>query len=125
MYKLIQFRKDHMDRIIVPKEYKLPDIDSPLLIIKGTIVDGNEVVAVGFIKLIGEAIIILNDDLPRGNRFEVISLLNQVAISKAKEKGLDEINVFIRKNKSFSNFLHNRFGYVKTGMESLVKRLWE
>lgn len=126
MYRFINFHKDHLNKITIPKEFVLPDVGSPLLFIRGTVIDDDgQVVAVGFIKLIGEAILIMDENVPNKDKADVITVLTEMGANAARAKGLDEINVFVTRNKSFVNFLSNKMGFVKTGAETLVKRLWE
>lgn len=128
MFKIIKFHKEHLTAIEqIAKEnnkFNLPDISSPLILLRISIVDEEGViVAAGFLKLIGEAILTIDKNLTISKKAEIVSMFHKVGTRAAKKKGLDEINAFITEDKSFVNFLLKRLDFVESGAEVLVKRL--
>jgi len=122
--KVIKFHKSHIKAAKqLANKFTLPDITSPLILVRTTISDEGKIVACGFLKLIGEAILVIDKDLPMSKRAEIVSMFYKVGEKAAKKKGLDEINAFVTQDKSFVNFLLKRLDFKETGAETLVKRL--
>ena len=124
-YKIVKFHKEHMCTIKNFKhDFKLPDITSPLIVVRISVSDekGN-IIGCAFLKIIGEVILSLDNELESNDKAEILSLLNDVGCIAARNKGFDEINIFVNKDKSFSQFLEKKLGYIKSKDEVLVKRV--
>ena len=124
-YKIVKFHKEHMCTIKNFKhDFKLPDIKSPLIVVRISVSDekGN-IIGCAFLKIIGEVILSLDNELESNDKAEILSLLNDVGCIAARNKGFDEINIFVNKDKSFSQFLEKKLGYIKSKDEVLVKRV--
>ena len=126
--KIVKFRKGHIARAKQlaqeNKKFNFPDVTSPLVLVRMSIIDdkGN-IVACGFLKIIGEAILCIEKDLTMSQRAEIVNLFTKQGTIAAKKKGLDEINAFVTHDKPFVNFLLKRMDFKESGAEVLVKRL--
>lgn len=128
MFKVVKFKKDHIETAkrfaLQNKKFNFPDVTSPLIIVRTSVVDDNgNVVACGFLKLIGEAILVIDKNLTMNSRAEIVNTFYNVGEKAAKNKGLDEIDAFVTNDKSFVNFLLKRLDFVESGAEVLVKRI--
>lgn len=125
--KSIKFHKSQLKRIyeLIQKEGKFKlDITSPLIITRVPIVnDDNKIIAFGMLKIIPEAIIVLDKDLSMTEKTEAVELLAKIGELSARAHGLDEIDAFITDDKSFTNFLMKRLGFLDSNSTVLVKRL--
>ena len=123
--KIVKFHKNHIPHIReLSKKFKLPDVTSPLFIVRTSVVDdeGN-LVAAGFLKVIGEAILVIDENLLMKDRAKIVDMFHKVGEEAARKKGLDEIDAFVTQDKGFVNFLLKRLDFVESGAEVLVKRL--
>ena len=126
MFRIIKYHRSYEGRIkeLLKDDINAKDIHNPLILVRGPVVnDKGEIVAFGYIKIIGEAAIALDKKLDRNSRAEIIDMFCRVGSNVARKKGLDELDAFIRCNKKFANFLLKRSDFVETGADVLVRRL--
>lgn len=129
MFKVTKFRKhyiNHAKELAVKNgKFNIPDLTSPLILIRTAIKDDKDnIVGYGFLKLIGEAILVIDsDNLTTDEKAEVVDKFYKVGMKGAKKKGLDEIDAFVTKDRKFVNFLLKRLDFKESGAEVLVKRL--
>jgi hypothetical protein len=128
MFKVIKFRKGHIpiakQLAEDNKKFNFPDVTSPLIVVRCSVIDDEgKIVACGFLKLISEAILVIDKNLTMNKRAEIVDTFYKVGARAAKKKGLDEINAFVTQDKSFVNFLLKRLDFKESGAEVLVKRL--
>jgi hypothetical protein len=126
--KVVKFHKKYINHAkeLAGKngKFNLPDLTSPLILLRAAIKDKNDnIVGYGFIKLIGEAILVVDKELVMSERAEVIDIFHKVSARAAKKKGLDEIDAFVTNDRAFVNFLLKRLDYKDSGAQVLVKRL--
>jgi hypothetical protein len=126
MFRIIKYKKSYTGRVkeLLKDDVNAKDIHNPLILVRGPVVnDKGEIVAFGYIKIIGEAAIALDSKLDRNSRAEIIDMFCKIGCHVAKKKGLDELDAFIRCNKKFANFLLKRLDFIETRADVLVKRL--
>lgn len=109
-------------------DYKFPDIDQPLFLVKKTCVnDKGEVVGTAFLRLQAEAYLIVSQDLDSEEKMDVISQLSPALDEAAYSQGLDDIVAYIPQEieLKFSKRLY-RLGYAKIrqGWNCWVKELF-
>ena len=126
--KIVKFRKGHIEiaKKLAKENHKfdLPDVTSPLILVRLSIInDGGDIVACGFLKLIGEAILVIDKKQTMSKRAEIVDLFSKVGSKAAKNKGLDEIDAFVTDDKTFVNFLLKRLNFKKSSADVLVKKL--
>jgi hypothetical protein len=128
MFKMVKFRKNHLPVIKsiakTSSEFNFPDVTTPLFIVRTSVVDVNgNVVAAGFLKLIGEVILVIDKKLLMTQKAEIVDLFYKNGVKAARAKGLDEINAYITDNNSFVNFLLKRMNFVESKADVLVKAI--
>jgi len=126
MFRIVKYRKSYESRIreLLKDDINAKDIHNPLILVRGPVVnDKGEIIAFGYIKIIGEAAIALDRKLDRNARAEIIDMFCRIGSNVARKRGLDELNAFIKCNKKFANFLLKRLDFIETGADVLVKRL--
>lgn len=80
-------------------DYQLPDLESPLLLVKKAVADG-EGRLLGFcvLKLTAECMVTLDPDLRPEEKMEVMTTLSPVVIGEAWRLGLDEVMATIHQD---------------------------
>lgn len=76
-------------------DYKLPDLDSPLFIVKKVYVDGIRIVGAEFLKMQAEAYLLLCCDLDSVEKTRVIAHLSRETEREAYNQGLDTLVAYI------------------------------
>ena len=89
---------------------KIPDIDDPLSIVSGSIFDNDNLLGAGFIKLVGEATIVLNPSLSIKQKSEILRLLFAEGRARSYLKGLDKLVAFTA-NPLYARLLKKRFDF--------------
>lgn len=115
-FKVIPYHKIHEQTLRSYTDFPFPDTNSPLILSSGTIIDSNNnVVGAGFLKLIGEAIVIINPKLDKRTIGHALDEIYLTGYMKAEENGLDGIHAFIYDNEQFVRVLKHRYNFIDCG----------
>jgi len=103
---------------------KQPELGVPSIrnmIINGVIedTDTNKVIAYGVVKLFGEAILILDKDIPKRDKAKALREVMKIAISFSRERYLEYLYL-ISNSESFSEVLKKKYGFIKCPGELLM-----
>lgn len=114
-YKIVKFRKKHIPTLkeICSRvnKFPCPEFTDSSFIVRTSVQDRNDkVVAGGFLKLVPEAIVILEPSLPVKDRVKIVTAMFDVARSAAEHIGFNTLHAFVEDN-SFKNFLIKKFGF--------------
>lgn len=115
-FKVVPHDNEHDKILRSYTNFPYPDVASPLIISSGTILDSdNNVVGAGFLKLIGEAIVIINPELDKRTIGHALDEIYLIGYMKAEENGLDGIHAFIYDNEKFVRVLKHRYNFIDCG----------
>jgi len=85
---------DEVQRIEI--EFPFPDLSNPLYISRKTIIENNQIVGAGLVRLTGEGILILDPSQPKTVRARAAAQVIEALKQDVKSRGLDECHVFVR-----------------------------
>lgn len=106
--------KHHADSFGLPNENKA--VGSQICEVDG------KLAAYGQLKLLAEALIVLDMDLSTRKRVECIIEMLTYCINGAKKSGLEQIHVFI-KDENYAKILQERFSFLRVRDIPLVLNL--
>ena len=86
------------------------------------IVEDNDIIAYGVVKVFAEAIILVDKDASIIKRVKALRKLMTRAFLGCKEHGIEQIHVFV-KDEKLAKSLEKHFGFTKTSDIVLVKNL--
>ena len=108
-------------------DYKFPDIDQPLFIIKKVAVNENgDVIGAELLRIQAEAYLMLSPDLDPVQKMNVIGELSPAVEQEAFKQGLDDICAYIPEDidKKFSKrLLSLGWNKIRTGWNCWVREL--
>src|SRR5205814_9300169 len=95
--------------------FPFPNLDSPLYVIKGIALNDNgRLVGGGFVKLISEAILILDNNASTMERSKALKEFFLIGKAKSEKLGLDSWHVFLSKElNDYGEILKKHFGFVE------------
>ena len=76
-------------------DYKFPDLDNPLFVVRKVYVDAEQIVGAEFLKIQVEAYVMLSCDLDAIRKTRVIAHLSRESEREAYNQGLDTIVAYI------------------------------
>ena len=77
------------------QDFALPDLASPLMIVKKAVVADGKVIGFGCIKIMGETLMSLSPDLSPIERMRAMEALQPPVLTDAYKLGLDEVEARI------------------------------
>lgn len=83
-------------------------------------VENDEIIGFGALQPIYEAILVLDKEKSKSLRMIALNLLHDQAESELKDKGIDQLHIFVQ-DKKFLNYMKKRFNYIFTKGIALVK----
>src|SRR5690349_4615374 len=104
------------------KDFKLPDVKSPLVVISG-VVENDGIIGYGQVKLTSEVFVILDPNRSKLDRVHALDELFIVGKSMSEKSGISEWLAFVKQNPRFSKSLIKRFGFNKVKEDCLQLRL--
>lgn len=94
--------------------FPLPDLTEPQYIVKEVAEVDGQVVALGSIRLTSEVLTIMDLELPKAIRANVVDELLRTGIYKSQKLGVDETHAFLTGDLAmpFARYLKKRMGFV-------------
>lgn len=116
-FKVIPYDEEmHGAKLRTYCNFPFPDVNSPLIISRGTIIDNEgNVVGAGFLKIISEAIVIINPELDKRTIGHALDEIYLTGYMEAEKKGCDGLHAFIYDNESFVKVLKHRYNFKDAG----------
>jgi citrate lyase synthetase len=110
-----RLRREDMHRIDeIYKSHHQDDFSLPSLIntITSAVVtdDLGELIGFGAVKILAEAIMVLDLDRPKNDRLEAMQLLMDEAIRACHKRGITQLHVFVKKEE-MQRLLQRKFGF--------------
>lgn len=95
-------------------QFPMPNLHEPQFIVKEVAEENGKIIALGAIRLTSEVMTILDLNLSKVQRAEIINELMRVGIFKSQKFGVDETHCFLAGNlaQDFATYLKKRLGFV-------------
>lgn len=105
-------------------KYPLPDLASPLFVVREQVGNGHGLVAAAAVKVVGEAFLWLDPEVPKRDRAESLVRLSAHCELEAIKQGLEEVTAWIPVDiePSFGKILTKR-GWVRSPWPSYTRLL--
>jgi hypothetical protein len=108
-------------KVIHDNSFPFPNINNFLYISKKVIVEDNEIIAAGFLKLTSEGILITNPRTSRRSRVLATKELINILELEAKKFGFDDCHVFVKDSKVQEFLRHLGFNFCKGGTPMIIQ----